>query len=190
MTAAQAEELLTVSYQVEVEFRGGTFIHDTYVRDNIRHLAEALSDERQRFGIMLCGMSGNGKTTMLYAFRYALNWMNDCGMFKDKNTGMRIEFAKDIAASSKNREHLRVIRDLPMLAIEDMGREPAEVLDYGNVISPMVDLLEYRYDKQLFTFITTNLTPKDIRGKYGTRIADRFNEMLSVIIFKNNTYRK
>ena len=41
----------------------------------------------------------------------------------------------------------------------------------------------------LFTFITTNLTKSQIREKYGNRIADRFNEMLEVIIFKNETYR-
>ena len=50
-------------------------------------------------------------------------------------------------------------------------------------------MLEYRYNSQLFTFITTNLTKSQIREKYGNRIADRFNEMLEVIIFKNETYR-
>lgn len=54
----------------------------------------------------------------------------------------------------------------------------------------MVELLEYRYNNQLFTAITTNLTPKEVREKYGNRIADRFNEMMQVIIFDNDTYRK
>ena len=76
-----------------------------------------------------------------------------------------------------------------MLAIEDMGREPAEILEFGNTASPVIDLLEYRYDNQLFTFITTNLTPAQIREKYGNRIADRFNEMMETIVFKNGTYR-
>lgn len=91
-------------------------------------------------------------------------------------------FAKDFEA-------FRNLRNMPMIAIEDMGREPIEVLDYGNVLNPVVDMLEYRYNLQLFTFITTNLTKSQIREKYGNRIADRFNEMLEVIIFKNETYR-
>lgn len=85
----------------------------------------------------------------------------------------------------------------PMLAIDDMGTEPAEVHDYLNINTPVADVIDYRYNHQLFTFITTNLvaTSEDediitIRKKYGARIADRFNEMLHVIIFKDITYRK
>lgn len=87
-------------------------------------------------------------------------------------------------------ENTRTVRDADMLGIEDMGREATEVMDYGNVYSPIIDLLEYRYNNQLFTFITTNLTGKQVRTKYGDRIADRFNEMMEVVIFKNPTYRK
>lgn len=54
-----------------------------------------------------------------------------------------------------------------MLAIEDMGREPTEVLDYGNILNPVIDLIEYRYDAQLFTVITTNLNKKEIRASMG-----------------------
>ena len=85
----------------------------------------------------------------------------------------------------------------PMLAVDDMGTEAAEVYDYSNINTPVADLIDYRYNHQLFTFITTNLVAKKkddrdvtIRMKYGDRIADRFNEMLHVIIFKDITYRK
>ena len=84
-----------------------------------------------------------------------------------------------------------------MLAVDDMGTEAAEVYDYSNINTPVADLIDYRYNHQLFTFITTNLVAKKkddrdvtIRMKYGDRIADRFNEMLHVIIFKDITYRK
>lgn len=76
-----------------------------------------------------------------------------------------------------------------MLAIDDLGKEAAEVLDYGNALSPVVDLLEYRYQHQLFTAITTNLNDKDLKKKYGSRINDRFNEMLQVIVFQSISYR-
>ena len=46
-----------------------------------------------------------------------------------------------------------------------------------------------RYEEQLFTIITTNLTPQQIRGHYGDRIADRLNEMVKKIVFNNATYR-
>lgn len=54
----------------------------------------------------------------------------------------------------------------------------------------MVELLMRRYDRQLFTMVTTNLTPQEIRAKYGDRIADRLNEMMVKIVFPNPTYRK
>ncbi len=77
-----------------------------------------------------------------------------------------------------------------MLAIDDMGVEATEVLDYGNALTPIKDLIEYRYDAQLFTMISTNLTAEEVRKKYEARIADRFNEMWEVLVFENPTYRK
>ena len=77
-----------------------------------------------------------------------------------------------------------------MLAVDDLGIEPLEIQDYGNILSPMVELLTRRYDRQLFTMVTTNLTPQEIRAKYGDRIADRLNEMMVKIVFRNPTYRR
>ena len=70
-----------------------------------------------------------------------------------------------------------------------LAQKPSEVLDYGNVYTPVIDLLTKRYEEQLFTVITTNLTPQKIREHYGDRIADRFNEMVKKIVFSNGTYR-
>jgi DNA replication protein DnaC len=58
------------------------------------------------------------------------------------------------------------------------------------VISSVVELLEYLYNNQLFTAITTNLMPKEVREKYGNRIADRCNKMMQIFIFDNDTYRE
>lgn len=62
-------------------------------------------------------------------------------------------------------------------------------MDYGNVYTPVIDLLTKRYEEQLFTIITTNLTPQQIREHYDDRIADRLNEIVEKIVFKNGTYR-
>ena len=73
--------------------------------------------------------------------------------------------------------------------IDDLGIEPVEVMDYGNIMTPVIDLLTKRYEAQLFTIVTTNLDPKDIRKRYGDRIADRLNEMMAKIVYRNPTYR-
>ena len=51
-------------------------------------------------------------------------------------------------------------QDIDVLGLDDLGTEPSEVLDYGNVYTPVIDLLTKRYEEQLFTIITTNLTPQ------------------------------
>ena len=64
-----------------------------------------------------------------------------------------------------------------------------EVMDYGNIITPIIDLLTKRYEAKLFTIVTTNLEPKEIRQRYGDRIADRLNEMMTKVVYRNPTYR-
>ena len=188
MTIEQAKSIMLASYQAEVEYRNMSFTNDKFVNQNINRMAEYLINPKTKFGVMLSGKCGNGKTTMLYAFQSAMNYLSMSRVFNDK--GIAIIDAKDIVSYSKDTKRYNTMRSYEMLGIEDMGREPTEVMDYGNILNPVIDLLEYRYANQLFTIITTNLTPKEIREKYGDRIADRFNEMLFNIVFENNTYRR
>lgn len=191
LTQEQAEDVLTAAYQAEIDFRHRTFDDDEPTRENIKRVAKFLTDDNQKFGMIFLGLCGNGKTTMLYAFQQSVNYLNRNNVFADSSqVGIQIMDAKEIAGIAKDVKEFRTIKNRPMLAIEDMGREPTEVLDYGNVLNPVIDLIEYRYDAQLFTIITTNLNPEEIRAKYGARVADRFNEMLEKIVFKNKSYRK
>lgn len=179
------EKVLTAAYQAEVEYRHRQFIEDKETYANISKVADYLTQDSSKFGIILLGTSGNGKTTLVRAVQQSLNFLSRRGIIDE---GLCIVDAKDIV-TTKNEKDKRNLRSRPLLAIEDMGREPTEVLEYGNVLNPVIDLLEYRYDAQLFTMITTNLNPSEIRQKYGARIADRFNEMFERVIFKNQTYR-
>jgi len=188
LTQEQAYSVLLAAYKAEVEYRHRDFIADSHCLASIASLANSLTAEKPRFGIMLCGTCGNGKTTLLYAFRSALSYLNALHLFEEDKS-VRIMSAKDIAMLSKDYDRFRDIRALDMLAIDDMGREPKEVLDYGNELTPIIDLLEYRYNEQLFTLITTNHKAEEIRERYGGRIADRFNEMLDVIIFEDGSFR-
>ena len=144
--------------------------------------------------ICLLGHGGNGKTTLVYALQRAISYLNRCNHFKFMgeyyNVGLLIMDVREILQISKNQKEFQAIKRRDMLAIDDMGMEPAEVLDYGNVTNPVIDLIEYRYHQQHFTVITTNLDPEQIRKKYGTRVADRFREMLHVIVFQDISYRQ
>lgn len=189
MTTEQAKGFLTAAYQTEVERRHRKFLDDDLIKKHIEEVAKFFTEKHSKFGLMLCGKCGNGKTTMLYAVQLVINYLGRSGLIEEKTIGIRIIDAKDIAAYMKENVRIKICQE-PMLAIEDMGREPTEVVDYGNITCPIIDLLEYRYNNQLFTFITTNLKVTDIRKKYGDRIADRFNEMMKIMPFTNDSYRK
>ena len=194
MTEDDALDLLAAHYGCAVQFRHGTPEFDEYTEKNLRELAHYLTQQVPKFGVLFCGTCGNGKTTLLYALQSAINYLERIGHFKFLSeyfkVGMRIVDAMDVVIFSKDLKSIRNLRSLSMLAIDDLGKEPTEVLDFGNVLSPVVDLMEYRYHHQLFTAVTTNLTPIEIRNKYGVRVADRFREMFSVISFEDVNYRK
>ena len=140
---------------------------------------------------MLCGLYGNGKSTLVKALQQLVNYLD----IKDENDGMRWGFrildAKEIAwMCREERKAWNELRHVKMLAIDDLGTEPVEVMDYGNRQNPVIDLLYKRYDNQLTTIITTNLRPKEISETYGERIADRLREMSYNIVFENKSYRK
>jgi len=166
---------------------------DEYIQQNLYELAKCLTAEVPKSGVMLCGNCGNGKTTMLQALHNALLALGDnhfSFVRMDFNANMKIFDARDIVLLGKDFNEIRKIRERDLLAIDDFGKEPVEVMDYGTVLSPLVHLLEFRYGQQLFTAITTNLTPPEVREKYGARIADRFNEMMYVIPFYGPSYRE
>ena len=84
----------------------------------------------------------------------------------------------------------RKYRESEMLFIDDMGIEPSTVKSWGNELSPVTELLYFRYDKQLFTLVTSNLNDEQLSKWYGSRILDRFNEMFDRVYFTGKSYRK
>ena len=186
---SQVIDMLTASCMAEVEYRHRRFRKSPELENQIAKAARWLINQ-DRFGILLCGVPGNGKTTLMLAIRSLINYLDMKDAYNESMTVFRID-AREIARLNKDDfAKFEKIRSKKMLAIDDMGLEPAEVMDYGNILNPVVDLLSYRYDEQLFTIVTTNLKPEEIRQKYGDRIADRFNEMMHPVLFANGSYRQ
>ena len=210
VTQQYAEDLLLAAYMAEVAYRHRQFVDDVNTRSNIAKVAAWLVNPK-KFALMLCGTCGNGKTTLMNAIRSGTSYLSEKGAFnitkmEKENTpsgvivdrpkvyenriSIKIVHVKEIIAKCKDFNVMESLKETPYLGIDDLGVEPKEVLDYGNVCNPVLDLLEYRYSEQLTTFITTNLTPKEIEEHYGVRIADRFNEMIEKIVFQDVSYRQ
>lgn len=189
MTCSQAKDSMKAAVMAEVERRQMKFAENEALDKQLSLMAEWLTTNDHRFCLLLCGKCGNGKSTLVKAFQNLLNLLG----LRDEygNTiGFSIVDAREIAWMCRDRhQEWRALSRRNMLAIDDLGTEPVEIQDYGNHLNPVIDLLYKRYDEQLFTIITTNLTPKEIRERYGERIADRLNEMAFRIVFDNDTYR-
>ena len=94
----------------------------------------------------------------------------------------------DIAKQEDGARFAR-IKNAELLHIDDVGCEPTSVKVWGNEISPLVEVLYHRYDRLLYTVITSNLYEEDILKRYGDRVADRFYEMFDLLSFENKSYR-
>ena len=183
-------DYLLASNIAEVEYRHRLFEANDEVHQQLTQMAHWLTSKSSKFGMLLCGGCGNGKSTMLTAFQQLLNFLNLPSPYGQGNYGIQIVDAKYIAhLCKKDYSAFLKLASKDMLGIDDLGTEPKEIMDFGNVFTPIIDLLTKRYEEQLFTTVTTNLTPSQIREHYGNRIADRLNEMTEKIIYRNSTYR-
>lgn len=185
-----ASKLLLGIYQNNVETRHKVFTADAVTREIVDQVTSFMTKDGGKFGIMLSGLPGNGKTTMLVSIAQLIEIGIPVGFVLNTTSTLGIYDAEDVLKISRNEDTWRDFKAQPMLAIDDFGKESTDISTYGNVSSPMIELLEYRYRKMLYTVLSTNLNPKEVKEKYGARLADRFNEMLDVVVFKGRTYRR
>ena len=186
----------------QVAKRSRKFMLTDDVRQQIIDVSTWLTDPKAKPWLFLCGQIGNGKSSMLRAMQRVLaelglplsdefGYTYDGSLYDSCRPYLQIRRANEILMESANGyESFKKLMKMPMLAIDDLGVEPAEIKDYGSTRTPIIDLLGYRYEEQLFTMISTNVTPDYIKLNYGDRIADRFNEMAHRVIYKNDSFRK
>lgn len=180
--------------KAEVSHRCKELIFDDATKGHIEQVARWLVEPHGKPGLILMGLCGNGKTTMMRALSRLIEYVSEMTVGYSKRTVMPMYPAKEIArmcaASDKERKDFKELSGLEILGIDDLGEEPKEVMSYGMIYTPLTDLICERYDHQLATVITTNLTKEQLSEKYGVRVYDRFREMLDIITFTNPSYRK
>ena len=115
-------------------------------------------------------------------------------MREQRATGFRIVTAKELVQLAKadnnpTKENekattaFRLLKNIEILCIDDLGTEPCESLNYGDTVTAVTDIIHYRYQKQFCTITTSNLTSKEIGEYYDQRLLDRFKEMMHVVNF-------
>lgn len=170
--------------------RGLSCYIDSSTADHIDKVATWLR-EAPNTGLALCGSVGNGKTTILKAVQKMVYYLDSDVLREHEKHCITVVDAKDITEQAlKDRMAFRRrYYDIPMLGIDDLGMEPLEVQQYGNISTPIVDILTHRYNEQLMTIVTSNIPPVDMAERYGERVADRMREMMTFIPFTQHSYR-
>ena len=191
MSFDDAKVYLLAAYQAEVERRHRVFERNEYFDAQLNLIAKYLTGGSKKFGLMFCGLCGNGKTTWAKALQLLVSGLNLKNPINNLYYVFPLCNAKDLTLRSKgNYNDWRNVMRYQLMIVDDLGTEPREVMEFGNVYTPLIDLITTRYEEQLYTIFTTNLTPAQLEEKYGKRIVDRLNEMVEKVVFENESYRR
>ena len=179
-------------YKREVEVRKRAFRFTAELRNNISRIGDFLTTEDNYYGLFMPGTVGNGKTTMMRAIKDLFVYLID----KEKITYCEGDkyptflTARELAEISRDKNSFKIVKNTKYLFIDDLGAEPVEISNYGNFVYPYIDVLEYRYDRLLPTFISSNFNASDLCNKYESeRVKDRMKEMFQIISFKEESFR-
>lgn len=183
----EAIKILTAAYKAQVENRHCCFLEDENIIRAIEFTASWLTLDNKKPGLYFTGLCGTGKTTMIKAINMVVDWYYTNTRFRP----MAIIKATDLASMALNNYHeFKLLAKRTILAIDDLGQEPALISSYANIMKPCIEILSERYDAQLTTFISSNLAPESIKEYYDERLSDRFREMMDIIPFESKTFRK
>lgn len=186
---------LRIAFEREVTNNLREYIVDETQNTTLNEIAQWLVEPQNRWGLMLCGIPGTGKTTIVSAIQRIINTLDLEDPITSSSSEKRAASLSMVTAKEmcnrfvENRMWYNETKNYSLLALDELGNEPTEIMSYGNTITPIEDLLEYRYQRRLFTIITTNISQKTIRENYGDRIASRFNEMMYVVNMPPKSFR-
>lgn len=184
---------LLCAFESVVESGLHQYISNEQQQQQIKAVAHWLVSHEQKWGLLLNGIPGNGKTTTLFAIRKVINALeleDPYPISENKVLGFWIRTAKELCdVAIKDKKAFEQYKRCALLGIDEFGLEPTVVSSYGNEYTPIIDLLSYRYETRLATILTTNVRNVDIRPKYGDRIADRMNEMCDIIVMPDIDFR-
>lgn len=196
-TAKQVYAMLYAACKAEVAARMRQFTDTAEYKTHIWDIAKWLTSDEHTFGLFICGNKGNGKTTLVQALQSLYFYLHsgECGENREPPySGFRIVTAKELVQlakadnnptreNSKATTEFRLLKNIEILCIDDLGTEPCESLNYGDTVTAVTDIIHYRYQKQFCTITTSNLTSKEIGEYYDQRLLDRFKEMMHVVNF-------
>lgn len=136
--------------------------------------------------LLLLGPTGTGKTHQAYG---AIRELAVSGVA----ASWVVTTAADMYAALRPRHGIdseaefRRYRNASVLLVDDLGaeRKPTEFTEEVNF-----RLINWRYEHQMPTLLTSNLVPKEISARLGDRVTSRLIEMCERVVFKGPDRRR
>ena len=149
-------------------------------------------------GLFLYGSIGRGKTLALRVLRQYLidlSIRHPEDYKEDYRLGTYWKSASQLAASFACKGIVvleEYIEPGSCLFIDEVGREPRPVNNFGTKMDVIQFLLQTRYEERrsTVTHLTTNLSLKEFTQAYGDYVADRCLEMFNFIPFEGESLRQ
>lgn len=166
--------------------------------DNFREKLPSHNEEPGRNGLFITGPKGTGKTHLAAAIANQLMREGTaviCMTMIDLLERIKQTYEQNRTWGTSEASVLNTYKEVPLLIIDDMGKEPATEW----AVSKIYAIINARYEAYLPTIITTNysdselvrrLTPKDT-GDPTTADAtiDRLREMCAAIVTTGDSWR-
>ena len=171
-------------------FRKNSLSLQAVKRFMVEYLANLPKNLEEARGICFIGSNGVGKT------------MLSCIVLKEayrhRYTCRRVTFREYISAYTESwnarksdvqvleQDLLDKYKGVEFLVLEEIGKE----ID-SKIAKPILeDLLRYREENGLTTFICTNMTPQDIKQSYGESVCSLINGNMTVIVIDSDDMRQ
>lgn len=134
----------------------------------------ALLDYLKGYGLFLMGDVGTGKTMF----------------FRCLKSDIKIFSLLRLMAKPLN-DITQLLEDLQFdeVVIDDIGAEPV-YNNYGSRLDLLPWVVEQRYESNMRTHFTTNLSAEELKNRYGVRVLDRLKELSQPHFFSGKSRRK
>ncbi len=169
------------------------FVIDKYNEPILRQLylylrLDARFEGDLQKGIMLMGKYGCGKTIIMESWAEMYNAIIH-----------ELHVPRPLLKFIKSIDLLETLKDKPIksfaklpLVVDEFGREPKQIMDFGNLRSPVIELLCERYDTGAWTHGTSNFTLDTLYAdnQYGKMTGDRLKSMFNFVELKGDSRRR
>lgn len=163
-----------------LKFEGAEYAPVVAFADNIKHRLD------NGLGLILKGPVGTGKTCAAIAImRVAID-----NKYSAYCISMMSLLDKLLTLRDKDEayEFERRLRTTKLLVLDDLGGEYRSKNDFTG--SKLMSIIGERYERQLSTIITTNLTIEQLKAEYDERMIDRLRSTNQLVTLGGESLRR